>query len=185
MRTFNKDSIITWSNRDKAEIGKRYYFADTLDALQKRVDQNTSLYELDLIDENDLSSPFKCRNGSHSVYYACILPENVVTGPKKTYRECRTIKELYELLTSGKKCDNSDISIMTDADFAFQLITNTVVHIKSKNGGQMYYTGIGFISLDDGYLVVSLNNTFYHSIELLINYEIEINGEWRPFGILN
>lgn len=185
MRTFNTDSIITWSNRDKAEIGKKYYFADTLDALQKCVDQNTSLYELDRIDENDLRTPFKCRNGNHSFYYACILSENAVKGPKKTYRECRTIKELYELLTSGEKCDNSDISTMTDADFAFQLITNTVVHIKSKNSGQMYYTGIGFISLDGGYLIVSLNNTFYHSIELLINYEIEINGEWRPFGILN
>lgn len=61
MKTFDKSDLITWSNCDKAELGKNYYFADTLDALQKCVDQNTSLCELDLIDEYDLRSPFKCR----------------------------------------------------------------------------------------------------------------------------
>ena len=57
MKTFNENDLITWSNRDKAEIGKRYYFADTLDALQKCVDPNTSLYELGLIDELGLKDP--------------------------------------------------------------------------------------------------------------------------------
>lgn len=185
MRTFNEDSMIAWSNRNKAEIGKRYYFADNIVELQRCVDQNTSLYELDLIDDNDLCAPFKCRDGSNSFFYACILPENEVEEPKKTYRECRSIKELYELLTTSKKCDNSDISTMTDVDFAFQLITNTVLHVKFKNSGHVYYTGIRSISNDCGYLEVFLNKTTYNSTELLENFEIEINGEFVPFGILN
>lgn len=37
MKTFNKSDLITWSNLDKAEVGKEYYFASCLSDIQNRV----------------------------------------------------------------------------------------------------------------------------------------------------
>lgn len=53
MKTFNENDLITWSNRDKAEIGKRYYYANTIKALQSAIAKNRTL-TLTKINDNDV-----------------------------------------------------------------------------------------------------------------------------------
>ena len=36
MKTFNEEDLITWANRDKAVIGERYYFGDSIEDIQNR-----------------------------------------------------------------------------------------------------------------------------------------------------
>ena len=72
MKAFNEKDIITWSNRDKAEIGERYYYANTVKALQSAIGKNRTL-TLTKINGNDVGCPFCLDNGVFFGYFACIL----------------------------------------------------------------------------------------------------------------
>ena len=37
MKIFDKKDLITWSNRNQAKIGNRYYFASKIDDLQIKI----------------------------------------------------------------------------------------------------------------------------------------------------
>ena len=72
MKTFNENDLITWSNRDKAEIGKRYYYANTIKALQSAIAKNRTS-TLTKINGNDVGCPFCLDDGVFFGYFACIL----------------------------------------------------------------------------------------------------------------
>ena len=71
MKTFTESDLITWSNRDKAEPGKRYY-ANTIKALQGAIEKNRTS-TLTGINDNDVSCPFCLDDGIFFDYYSCIL----------------------------------------------------------------------------------------------------------------
>ena len=72
MKTFTESDLITWSNRDKAEIGKKYYFANTIKALKSAIEKNRTS-TLTGINDNDVSRPFCLDDGIFFDYYSCIL----------------------------------------------------------------------------------------------------------------
>ena len=72
MKTFTESDLITWSNRDKAEIGKKYYFANTIKALKSAIEKNRTS-TLTGINDNDISCPFCLDDGIFFDYYSCIL----------------------------------------------------------------------------------------------------------------
>lgn len=72
MKTFTEGDLITWSNRDKAEIGKKYYYANTIKALQSAIEKNITS-TLTGINDNDISCPFCLDDGIFFDYYSCIL----------------------------------------------------------------------------------------------------------------
>ena len=72
MKTFTESDLITWSNRDKAEIGKKYYFANTVKALKSAIEKNRTS-TLTGINDNDVSCPFCLDDGIFFDYYSCIL----------------------------------------------------------------------------------------------------------------
>ena len=72
MKTFTESDLITWSNRDKAEIGKKYYFANTIKALKSAIEKNRTS-TLTGINDNDVSCPFCLDDGIFFDYYSCIL----------------------------------------------------------------------------------------------------------------
>ena len=72
MKTFDEKDLITWSNRDKAKVGKRYYYANTIKALKSAIEKNRTS-TLTGINDNDVSCPFCLDDGIFFDYYSCIL----------------------------------------------------------------------------------------------------------------
>ncbi len=178
MKTFDEKDLITWSNREKAVIGNEYYFGNTIDTIQGRIETGEK-YRLDSINNHTFNYTFKkdCAN-----YYACILPVEAVKE-NKTYRACRNVKELYELVFDTKS--------KAEESFYIEELLGAIIHLRNKETSTEYFTTISTITKDiNDYIKVVVSLKGYLSFgylsftDLFNNYEIEINGEWRPFGVL-
>ena len=171
MKTFDEKDLITWSNRDKAVIGNEYYFADSLIGMKSCINNNCAMYTLDYIAEENICAPFHCDN----LNYACILPVDAVKEEK--YRPLKSIKKLYELLNNGE-------FDMDEVECIYQLIDFTV-HIKNKKTGKEYYSIITSVSkdIDDTYKIL-IHSAGYSLLSLFNTFDVEINGKWQPFGVL-
>lgn len=186
MKTFNEKDLITWSNRDKAGIGNEYYFGASIDDLKiKILDANAN--KLEAIIDTSFIGTFK----NYCGYYPCILPANAVEDkiiePTKKYRPCKNIQEFYEVINNygSDSFPNKDF---TDENFIYNLL-GTDIHIRSKVTSTEYYTTIITITVDvdvNNYVKIALSPKSYQSFnELFETYEIEINGEWKPFGVID
>lgn len=180
MKTFNEKDIITWSNRDKAVIGNKYYFANIVDEIYDRIRDNDICTLIEILDEN-VSAPFIEPLGNYDGFgcgSACILPvDKVIDEPEKKYRACETIKEFYELV-SNSQCK------VSDEECIYQLISDFIVHIRSKSTGREYYSRITNIAKDGSYYTLILE-IGYSLLDLFNKFEIEIKGKWQPFGVLD
>lgn len=173
MKTFNEKDLITWANREKAVVGNEYYFGDTLDGIQQRFkDKHKKM--LTGINGNNISFPFIFINKSDS--YACILPVEAVKE-NKTYRACKNIKEFYELVFNTKS--------KADTKFYINELVGTVIHFRQKEFDTTLYACItGIAVYINGDIAVHIDSCNFELDELFKRYEIEINGEWVPFGVL-
>lgn len=174
MKTFDKKDLITWFNRDQAEVGKEYYFASCLSDIQNRVNDGECKFKLHSIDENRVDQPFECDDRT-CFCWACILPVDKVIEkePKKKFRPLKNIKEFYKLVfyTEGK----------SEEDCVYELISDCILHLKSKRFGDEYFTAIrGICKNEDFQILIDSSFTFE---ELFEEFEIELDGEWKPFGI--
>lgn len=172
MKTFNEKDIITWSNRHNAKVGAKGYFAISITDLKNNIEAG-KIYELDGISDKDAwcftADPFR---------YGFFLPVDAVKE-NKTYRACRNVQELYELVFNCK-CNNED-------SFCIDELIGTVIHFKCKGLDMSYYeciTGIIVYDNSDTDITVRIDGSNFELPGLFKSYEIEINGEWRPFGVL-
>ena len=96
---------------------------------------------------------------------------------KKTYRPCKTIKEFYELVFNTKS--------KADYKFYFEELLGAIIHLRNKETGTEYFTTISTITKDiNDYVKVVVSPKGYLSFTDLFNkYEIEVEGEFRPFGV--
>lgn len=173
MKTFDEKDLITWSNRDKAIIGNEYYFADCLDDLRVSIKDKIPCALIN-INKDNCAYTFK---NEYLTWYACILPVNkVIDEPEKKYRACKNIRELHNLVNDCKCKFGEDECI-------YKLIGGCIIHYRSKNTGREFYSLItSIIKHEDGYLVYL--GIGYFLSELFDNFEIEINGKWQPFGVM-
>ena len=173
MKTFDEKDLITWSNREKAVIGNEYYFADYLDSMECKI-KKEEVGKLIGINDNEVVTPFK--NSGNSYLYACILPVDAVKE-NNTYRACRNVKELYELVSNLK-------SKMSEKECIDELI-GAVIHFKLKGFDTTVYGCItGIAVYINGDIAVHIDGRNFELDDLFKNYKIEINGEWLPFGVL-
>lgn len=173
MKTFDEKDLITWANREKAVIGNEYYFADYLDSMKCKI-KKEEVGKLIGINDTEVSTTFK--NSVNSYLYACILPVDAVKE-NKTYRACRNVKELYELIFNTKS--------KADTKFYINELVGTVVHFKLKGFDTTFYECItGIAVYINGDIDVHIDGCNFELDELFKNYKIEINGEWLPFGVL-
>ena len=162
MKTFNKSDLITWSNLEKAEVGKRYYCADSLNELLQKINSNAFTNELTGIHEDSILTPFRVKRYDEFESFSCLLPmDKVIEEPEKKYRRCENIEELYFVVFN-----HFPRASMKIGNIARNLI-DSIHHIRNKRSGNEYYTYINSFSLE----------------ELFDEFEIEINGKWMPFGI--
>lgn len=180
MKTIEEKDLITWANREKAVIGKEYYFAHTLIGMQKCIENSSYIETLEDIDENDISSPFIYHEEDYVCNFACILPVEVVKDiePEKKYRACKNVRELYELVSNSKyKIDEKEC--------IYWLVGGNVIHFRDKQFKKERYEIITSIRCyANASPLISIATAIYELDDLFDNYEIEINGEWRPFGVL-
>ena len=96
---------------------------------------------------------------------------------KKTYRPCKTIKELYELIFNTKS--------KADTELYINELLGVNIHFRDKETGTEYFTTISTITKDiNDYVKVVVSPKSYLSFTDLFNkYEIEVEGEFKPFGV--
>ena len=96
---------------------------------------------------------------------------------KKTYRPCKTIKEFFELIFNTKS--------KADYKFYFEKLLGAIIHFRNKETGTEYFTTISTITKDkNDYVKVVVSPKGYLSFADLFNeYEIEVEGEFKPFGV--
>ena len=97
---------------------------------------------------------------------------------KKTYRPCKNIKEFYELVFNTKS--------KADTEFYINELLGVDIHLRDKETETEYFTTISAITKDiNDYVKVVVSPIFnYLSFTDLFNkYEIEIEGEFKPFGV--
>lgn len=175
MKTFDTKDLITWVNCDKAIVGNKYYFSNTLYGIQNRI-KNNSIHTLIRVDESLIDTPFVFENDIGECYTACALPvESVIE--KNTYRPCKTIREFYELVFNTES--------KADYKFYFEELLGAIIHFRDKETGTEYFTTISTITKDtNDYVKVVVSPKGYLSFTDLFNkYEIEVEGEFRPFGV--
>ena len=175
MKTFDKRDLITWVNCDKAIVGEKYYFSNTVHGMQFRI-KNNSVHTLIRVDESLIDNPFVFENDIGECYSACALPVESVKE-EKTYRPCKTIREFYELVFNTKS--------KADYKFYFEELLGTIIHFRDKETETEYFTIISAITKDiNDYVKVVVSPKGYLSFTDLFNkYEIEVEGEFRPFGV--
>lgn len=98
---------------------------------------------------------------------------------KKTYRPCKTIKEFYELIFNTKS--------KADTEFYINELLGVKIHFRDKETRTEYFTTISSITKDiNDYVKVVVSPKGFHSFKDLFNeYEIEVEGEFRPFGVID
>ena len=175
MKVFNKRDLITWVNCDKAIVGNKYYFSNTVHGMQVRI-KNNSVHTLIRVDKSLIDTPFVFENDIGECYSACALPVESVTE-KKTYRPCRTVHELYDLIFNIKS--------KADTELYINELLGVNIHFRNKETGTEYFTTISTITKDIyDYVKVVISPKGYLSFTDLFNtYEIEVEGEFKPFGV--
>ena len=175
MKTFDERNLITWYNREKAVIGNEYYFADDLDSMECKI-KKAEVGRLIGINDNEVTTPFE--NGGNSYLYACILPVDDVKK-EKTYRPCRTVQEFYDLIFNIKS--------KADTELYINELLGVNIHFRNKETETEYFTTISSITKDiNNYVKVVVSPKGYLSFTDLFNtYEIEVEGEFKPFGVID
>ena len=176
MKTFDEKDLITWSNRHNAKIGSRGYFANFIGDLKDDIEHNKLYTLVDISDDCECCFDCYSSNNSDVLSYGFFLPKDAVKE-SKTYRACKTIKELYELVFNTKS--------KADTEFYINELIGTVIHFKQKGFDLTYYECItGIVVYNNGDIDVRIYGCNFELDDLFKSYEIEINGEWLPFGVL-
>lgn len=119
---------------------------------------------VDVDDDNDGDDHcFKARdeNGNDFVgYFRFFIPEKLLKPIKKKYRP-------YSL-----------------AEWIEQHEIGEVIHYRCKEGLELRLMYLGTRHrLENNYVMLSLGDASYSFDYLFEDYEIEVNGEWKPFGV--
>ena len=175
MKTFDKKDLITWSNRHNAKIGSKGYFANFINDLKDDIEHNKLRTLVDISDDCECCFDCYSSNNSDVFSYGFFLPEDDVKK-EKTYRACRNVQELYELVFNYRSKDEDR--------FCINELIGTVIHFKQKGFDTTLYECItGIAVYINGEIAVHIGGCNFELDELFKRYEIEINGEWKPFGV--
>ena len=175
MKTFDEKDLITWSNRHNAKIKTSGYCANSIKELKENIKNNMTHMLSSISDDNERC--FNCRTltSYDGLSYGFFLPKDAVKE-NKTYRACRNVQELYELVFNCKgKVEDS---------FCINELIGTVIHFRQKGFDTTVYGCItGIVVYINGDIAFHIDGRNFELDELFKNYKIEINGEWVPFGV--
>lgn len=169
-KLFDKQDVLTITTADQAIEGDRGYFGDNLTMLATNVKQG-DIHSLDRIYESTLF-PFK---GDHHVNcFGLFLPADKVKNKEPVYRPIKTIDELFSFLVPSVPKD--DYNTLDKVG----IISCTLFELKDKQLGCIYYKKFTCIRVaGDNIRLDACALEHYFN-----NYEIKINGEFVPFGVI-
>ena len=184
MKTFDEKDLITWSNRHKAKNNSRGYFANCINDLKDDIEHNKIRTLVAISASYDRCFDCYSCTGSEIYCFSFFLPVDAVKE-EKAYRACKNVQELYELVFNYKCGQLEDILCINDKDrFCINELIGTVIHFKQKGFDTTLYACItGIAVYNNGDIAVHIDSCNFELPELFKNYEIEINGEWLPFGV--
>lgn len=115
--------------------------------------------------DSPMSEECPYRNGNDGYFYELVLPLEWIKEPEKKYRP------------------------FTLAEWIGQHTIGDVIHYRSKSGEielrQMYVGTRHSQGIKKIIVKITLGNESHTLDYLLKDYEIEVNGEWLPFGVLD
>ena len=179
MKTFDEKDLITWSNRYNAKVGDKGYFADCIYDLKDDIENDNFRTLVNISESYDRC--FDCYSSfdSETYSFSFFLPKDAVKENKtyKTYRACKTVQDVYKLVFNSK-CEQ------LEDRFCIDKLVGTVIHFKQKGFDMTYYECItGIAVYNNGDIAVHIDGCNFELDELFKKYKIEINGEWKPFGV--
>ena len=181
MKTFNEEDLITWANRDKAVIGKRYYFGDSIEDIRNIInDKCKKLHEetLHAIDDANFAGTFIYfdNEDEDSWGHACILPVDKVKHKEPTYRALQTVDELFDFFYPPK---DEVYSLIGKAE----ILLGKKITLKNKTNHRITTMVIKELNFNSNGSDVYLNG---EALEWIANdNQIQINNEWQPFGVVD
>lgn len=180
MKTFNEKDLITWSNRHKVKVGDKGYFADSITDLHSNITAGFVHELMSIFNNNN-----RCfSDGTFS--YGFFLPVDAVKEEKK-YRACKTIQELCELIfRTARNPELYSIKYKSEEQCIYDLLSDGyIIHIRNKKTGKKeYYSKIANIVKDDEDHIL-FTAAGYSLLDLFNTFDIKINGEWQPFGVID
>ena len=167
-RIFDIADIKTVITADENDVGKMGYFANSIHLFknlegQDRLKYGKLIYLSDLDYGGDKSD--KCFVCSNQWAYRYFIPEDALKSeePEKKYRP------------------------FTLAEWIDQHEIGEVIHYRSKSGEMelrhMYVGTRHSPGIKKTILKITLGDVSHTLDYLFENYEIEVDGEWQPFGI--
>ena len=145
----------------KQFIGKNGYFADNNYAFIDITSDDYPICYATLTSVDEFQRIAFYDNFDVRHYY--FLPEEWVIKPEKKYRPF-TLSEWIEQHEIGD-----------------------IIHFRSKSDGteirHMYLGTWHKLESRNGYVLITLGDSSYSLEHLFEDYEIEVNGEWIPFGV--
>ena len=172
---FDIKDVKSWSNRYDVKIGDEGYFFNDIDKLRNFENEYIKPVRgtVEYIRDNYCYC-FGIDKRGLKENYSFFLPLDAVKKdkPKKKYRPFRSMRELTEIVYS-KDWEHDNLSV------------GDSLWIRRKGDNHIYQnlliTSIGYDENDVISILISMNGKSMQ--EWLDNYEIEINGEWVPFGV--
>lgn len=163
------DTIQTILKHNSNDIGRKGYFFDefwqTKDLNNRRYGKLVDI----IIDDNNRDLCFKAElESGFTHYFRFFIPESDLKPIEKKYRP-------YTL-----------------AEWINQHEIGEVIHYRDKDYKQEFCVMYSGYIIDDGEDIQDVRTigrivfmfTAYFLEELFKDYEIEMNGEWRPFGVI-
>ena len=179
---FNDDDLISWANRKKAKIGDIGFFADSVSEMEKTV-RSGFVRTIDIIDNDSVHFCFGYYQDGLVIQSALFLPLDKVKIKikQRKFRPLRNLNELCSLLNITIANDNNCKNMIN-------MLIGKKVHIRCCGSRELesfcLITGI-YVDVADDTLVLSINNMNLKIQDLLHTYEIEVNENWIPFGMID
>lgn len=150
-------------------VGKECIFSDKYENfknLDKYLFVNSDHSAILSIDDVAKCGDYVFRNAKNAAHYGLILPLEWIKKPEKKYR-------LFSL-----------------AEWIEQHEIGEIIHYRSKSKGiVLHHMYVGYAHGIDkdiqkiGVGTLTLGVASYSLVYLFEDYEIEVNGEWKPFGV--
>ena len=183
MKIFDEKDLITWSNRHNAKVGTIGYFANFINELKDDIEHNKLYTLVDISDDCECCFDCYSSNNSDVLSYGFFLPKDAVKE-SKTYRACKNVQEIYELVFNCKRETKDSFCIRDKDRFCINELIGAVIHFKQKGFDTTVYGCItGIVVYINGDIAFHIDGRNFELDDLFKNYKIEINGEWQPFGV--
>lgn len=167
---FNRKDILTIATADKAVIGTKGFFGDSLNNIIDAIKQNKirTLSYVDMLATYNFWS-------NEEMNYMFFLPLDKVNVKKSSYRQLNNIDELFNFLIPDFDADTYDTYEKAE------LTLRRMYELKSKQTGNMCYKRFSQLCLTKEGDIILDGRDLKHFFK---NYEIKKDGDFVPFGIL-